>query len=231
MSKKQFITNYEEPKGHPDNLKTAICCCLCHTQVNLARPQGHILVLTRCGFKSEKMSTCDSALIIIFPEVSHYIWLHQIHVSVSLLVKGSLLVILNTTLTQGTVNKFININSSRHNVFLITSKSVFKYLSKFRQKAQYLCLPDVHKMLPQTSYPCDRPPQPSSNIPFSFAGDKKLLLLNHYIVDTQILEIFHSKDHLLPYFFLPVGIRNVEAKRTLQGVFVNIALHVFVTTI
>ena len=67
-------------------------------------------------------------------------------------------------------------------------------------------------MLPQASYPYDRPPQPFSNIPVSFAGDKKLLLLNRHIVDTQILETFHSKDHPLPYFFLPVGICNVEAK-------------------
>lgn len=70
-------------------------------------------------------------------------------------------------------------------------------------------------MLPPTSYPCDRLPQPFSNIPVSFAGDKKLLLLNPHIVDTQILEIFLPKDHPLPYFFLPVGICNVEAKYAL----------------
>lgn len=98
------------------------------------------------------------------------------------------------------------ISSSRHHAFLITSNSVFKYLPKFRQKAQYYCLPDEHKMLPQASYPCDRPPQPFSNIPVSFAGDKKLLLLNRHIVDTQSLETFHTKAHPLPYFFLPVGI-------------------------
>lgn len=106
------------------------------------------------------------------------------------------------------MTKFIN--SSRHDVFLITSNSGFKYLPKFRQKAQYFCLPDVHKMPPQASYPCDRPLQPFSNIPVSFAGDKKLLLLNHHIVDTQSLETFHIKDHPLPYFFLPVGIHIVE---------------------
>lgn len=65
-------------------------------------------------------------------------------------------------------------------------------------------------MPPQASYPCDRPLQPFSNIPVSFVGDKKLLLLNHHIVDTQSLETFHIKDHPLPYFFLPVGIRIVE---------------------
>lgn len=101
-------------------------------------------------------------------------------------------------------------NCSRHHALLITSNSVFKYLSKFREKAQYYCLPDVHKMLPQASYPCDRPPQPFSNIPVSFADDKKLLLLNHHTVDTQSLETLHIKDHPLPYFFLPVGICIVE---------------------
>lgn len=70
-------------------------------------------------------------------------------------------------------------------------------------------------MLPQTSYPCNGPPQPFSNIPVSFAGDKKLLLLNHRIVDTQFFEVFHSKVHPLPYFFSPVGIHNVEAKYSL----------------